>query len=74
MSRMRAFKFNGGKVQDIYKLIRQKKKNKRFEIKTEKIFKRSKTKNLYPEAKEVLPTLKSGKVNGTYRAIKASAF
>src|SRR6056297_2062859 len=74
MSRMRAFKFNGGKVQDIYKLIRKKKKNKRFEIKTEKIFKRSKTKNLYPEAKEVLPTLKSGKVNGTYRAIKASAF
>jgi len=37
---MRAFKFNGGKVQDIYKLIRQKKKDKRIEIKTERIFKR----------------------------------
>ena len=74
MSQMRTFKFNGGKAEDIYKLIRQKKKDKRIEIKTERIFKRSQTKNLYPEAKEVLPSLKSGKVNGTYRAIKASAF
>jgi len=74
MSRMRAFKFNGGKAEDIYKLIKQKKKDKKIEIKTERIFKRSKTKNLYPEAKEVLPALKSGKVNGTYRAIKAYAF
>ncbi|MCF8008304.1 MAG: ISLre2 family transposase [Halanaerobiales bacterium] len=74
MSRMRAFKFNGGKAEDIYKLIRQKKKDKKIAIKTEKIFKRSKTKTLYPAAKEVLPALKSGKVNGTYRAIKAYAF
>ena len=74
MSRMRAFKFNGGKSQDIYKLIKEKKKDKKIEIKTEKIFKRSKTKRLYPEAKEVLPALKNGKVSGTYRAIKAYAF
>ncbi|MFO7814919.1 MAG: hypothetical protein R6V14_04190 [Halanaerobiales bacterium] len=53
---------------------RDKKKDKKIEIKTERIFKRNKTKNLYPEAKEVLPASKSGKVNGTYRAIKAYAF
>jgi len=57
-----------------YKLIRQKKKDKRIGIKTERIFKRSKTKNLYPEAKEVLSALNNGKVSGTYRAIKAYAF
>ena len=74
MSRLRAFKFNGGKAADIYNLIKENKKEKRIEIKTEKIFKRSKTKNLYPEAREVMPALKSGKVNGTYMAVKAYAF
>ena len=40
MSRMRAFKFNGGKAEDIYILIKEKKKDKKIEIKTERIFKR----------------------------------
>lgn len=74
MSRLRAFKFNGGKATDICNLIKNNKKEKKIEIQTEKIFKRSKTKTLYPEAREVMPALKGGKVSGTYTAVKAYAF
>ena len=74
MSRLRAFKFNGGKVIDICDLIKENKKEKKVKIQTERIFKRSKVKSLYPEAKEVMPSLKGGKVGGTYTAVKAYAF
>jgi|GEM_PF-2240152 carboxypeptidase C (cathepsin A) len=74
MSRLRAFKFNGGKATDICNLIKENKKEKKIEIKIEKIFKRCKTKNLYPEAREVMPALKSDKINRTYMAVKPYPF
>ena len=74
MSRLRSFKFNGGKAADIYNLIKQRKKEQKIEIKVNEIFKRSRNKNLYPEAKEVIPALRKGKATGTYRAVKAYAF
>ncbi|MCC3146072.1 ISLre2 family transposase [Halanaerobium sp. Z-7514] len=72
MARLRAFKYNGGEKEDLYKLFKIKEKEKRIKMRTEKIIDHRKT--LFPLAKETVPALRKGKVNGLSRAIKALAF
>jgi len=74
MSRLRAFKFNGGKAADICELIKRNKKEKVIDLQTQKMLKRNTGRYLYPEPKEVMPAVKRGLVDGTYRAVKAYAF
>ncbi len=74
MSRLRAFKFNGGTAADICKLLKRNKKEKVIEMQTQKMIKRNTGRYLYPEPKEVMPAIKRGLVDGTYRAVKAYAF
>jgi len=72
MARLRAFKYNGGKKDDLFKLYEHKEKEKRIKMRTEKIIDHRKT--LFPVAKETVPALRKGKVNGLQRAIKSLAF
>lgn len=72
MARLRAFKYNGGKKDDLYRLYDQKEKEKRIKMRTERIIDHRKT--LFPVAKETVPALRKGKVNGLRRAIKSIAF
>jgi len=69
-----AFKFNGGKAADICELIKRNKKEKVIDLQTQKMLKRNTGRYLYPEPKEVMPAVKRGLVDGTYRAVKAYAF
>ena len=72
MARLREFKYNGGKREDLYKLFELKEKEKRIQMRTERIIDHRKT--LFPVAKETVPALRKGKVNGLQRAIKSLAF
>ena len=72
MARLRAFKYNGGKKDDLSRLYNQKEKEKRIKMRTERIIDHRKT--LFPVAKETVPALARGKVNGLRRAIKSIAF
>ena len=72
MARLRAFKYNGGKREDLYKLFELKEKEKRIQMRRERIIDHRKT--LFPVAKETVPALRKGKVNGLQRAIKSLAF
>jgi len=72
MARLRAFKYNGGKKDDLYRLYDRKEKEKRIKMRTERIIDHRKT--LFPVAKESVPALRKGKVNGLRRAIKSIAF
>jgi hypothetical protein len=72
MARLRAFKYNGGKKDDLYRLYEHKEKEKRIKMRTERIIDHRKT--LFPVAKETVPALRKGKVNGLQRAIKSLAF
>lgn len=72
MARLRAFKYNGGKKDDLYRLYEHKEKEKRIKMRREKIIDHRKT--LFPVAKETVPALRKGKVNGLQRAIKSIAF
>jgi len=74
MSRLRAFKFNGGTAANICKLLKRNKKEKVIELQTQKMIKRKTGRSLYAEPKEVMPAIKRGLVDGTYRAVKAYAF
>ena len=74
MSRLRAFKFNGGKTADICKLLKRNKKEKVIDLQTQKMIKRKTGRSLYSEPKEVMPALKRGLIDGTYRAVKSYAF
>src|SRR6056297_319574 len=74
MSRLRAFKFNGGTAADICRLLKRNKKEKVIELQTQKMIKRKTGRSLYAEPKEVMPAIKRGLVDGTYRAVKAYAF
>src|SRR6056297_2309661 len=74
MSRLRAFKFNGGKAADICELIKRNKKEKVIDLQTQKMLKRNTGRYLYPEPKEVMPAVKRGLIDGTYRAVKGYAF
>ena len=77
MSRLRAFKFNGGSKKDILRLIVQKKREKKKQQTIENIFAKkpshSKLINKYGDKKENIPTLRRGKVRGTYQAVKGLA-
>jgi len=72
MARLRAFKYNGGKKDDLYRIYEHKEKEKRIKMRTEKIIDHRKT--LFPVAKETVPALRKGKVNGLQRAVKSLAF
>lgn len=72
MARLRAFKYNGGKKDDLYHLYEQKEKEKRIKMRRERIIDHRKT--LFPEPKETVPALQKGKVNGLQRALKSLAF
>lgn len=72
MARLRAFKYNGGKKEDLYRLFGEQEKEKRIKMRTERIIDHRKT--MFPSAVETVPALKKGKVNGLYRAIKSLAF
>jgi hypothetical protein len=61
MARLRAFKYNGGKKADLYRLYEHKEKEKRIKMRAEKIIDHRKT--LFPVAKETVPALRKGKVN-----------
>lgn len=74
MARLRAFKYNGGKVVDIKRLIEKRRKKKKMDKKLKKRLRKSSKKSLYAEPKEVMPALAKGVVNGTYQAIKNYAF
>jgi len=74
MARLRAFKYNGGNQKDIKKLIKNKRKVSKLEIKTEKIIERKSKKSLYAEAKETVPAIGKGKVTGLFRALKSISF
>lgn len=74
MSRLRAFKYNGGNKKKIYEILKRKVKVKKLKIKTEKILNRKKKRNLYPEAKEIIPALSKGKRTGLFRAVKSLAY
>jgi hypothetical protein len=73
MARLRAFKYNGGSKEGLYRLLVKKNEKKRKE-KLEEILTRKDVKTLYPEAKETLPALNGGRVSGTFRAVKSLAF
>lgn len=72
MARLRVFKYNGGKKDDLLKLYEHKEKEKRIKMRTERIIDHRKT--LFPVAKETVPALRKGKVNGLQRAMRALAF
>ena len=72
MARLRAFKYNGGKKDDLFRLYEHKEKEKRIKMRREKIIDHRKT--LFPIAKETVPALRKGKVNGLQRAMKSLAF
>src|SRR5690554_5081640 len=75
MARLRAFKYNGGTRKKLYQILNRKKEIQKLNIKTQKILERSKGKKpLYPEAKETMPALQRGKVDGIFSAIKSLAF
>jgi len=78
MSKLRAFKFNGGSSKDILELIegRKKKKKKRnlIEKMTAKKPSHSLLKNKYGEKKENVPVLKRGKKNGSFQAVNYLAY
>lgn len=72
MARLRAFKYNGGTKEDLFSLFREQDKEQRIKMRKERIIDHRKT--LFPVAKETVPALKKGKVNGLYRAVKSLAF
>lgn len=74
MARLRAFKHNGGNRQDLYRILNGKKKVEKLEIKRENYIELIKKNSLYPEAKEVMPILRRGKVDAAFAAIKSLAF
>ena len=74
MARLRAFKHNGGSRQDLYRILNGKKKVEKLEIKRENYIELIKKNSLYPEAKEVMPILRRGKVDAAFAAIKSLAF
>lgn len=74
MSRLRAFKYNGGTKKELYEILKRNVKVKKLEIKTGKMLNKKKQKSLLPKAKETIPALKKGKVTATFRAVKSLAF
>ena len=61
MARLRAFKYNGGKKDDIRDLLDEKKKIKKIELQTEKILSKGKKGGLFPIPVESIPALSKGK-------------
>lgn len=74
MARLRAFKYNGGTREKLYEILNCKKKTQKLKIKREKFLEEINKKLLYPEAKEIMPAIRRGKVDATFNAIKSLAF
>ena len=77
MSKLRAFKFNGGTRKEILELIKERKRNKRKQKIIGKISSQKPSKNSlinkYGEKKENVPALRRGKRDGTYHLMKGLA-
>ena len=73
MSKLRAFKFNGGGQEDIYRLVVGKKRKKRKQKVIDNIIQNKPNTKDYGEQKGNIPALKRGKVKGTYRMLKGLA-
>ncbi len=74
MARLRAFKYNGGKKDDIRDLLNEKKKIKKSELQTEKILSKGKKGGLFPAPEESIPALSKGKVTRLFKALKTLAY
>ena len=74
MSRLRAFKFNGGQLKDIEKMILEKEKEKQkeenlIEIESKVVNKRLKKR--YTGKKENIPSINKGQKTGLFKAVKS---
>jgi len=74
MSKLRAFKFNGGTEKDIFALIRKRDRDREKQDFLEKMTAKKPGKNTlagkYGEKKDNIPAIKRGKVRGTYQMLK----
>ncbi|MBM7624962.1 UPF0236 family transposase-like protein, partial [Sporohalobacter salinus] len=74
ISKLRAFKYNGGTKEQIYQSLSKNRAEKQRKIKEQKLLSKKQKKWLYPQAKETVPVLSKGKVTGLFKAVKSLAY
>ncbi|SDL88876.1 hypothetical protein SAMN04488692_1111 [Halarsenatibacter silvermanii] len=78
MSRLRAFRFNGGNRNDILELIRRNRREKRIEETVKKVagggtYQSSSLTSALGERKQNIPALKKGERNAIYHLMKGAS-